>query len=89
MSYNAFDLENSTKNCVIVDYGIIRGMPIPEPLVYDTNACNYGVKCPIQANDENIFKTTIFMESDFPKVKQTCYFWFILTINVSMTFVNS
>lgn len=59
--------EMATNDLTAVMLGIISGTPIPQPLP-DPNACDSGVKCPIKAGAENLFRQVIYIEPDFPEV---------------------
>ena len=66
--------ESDSVNCVVVDYGIIHGIPVFEPLIYDNNACDSGVKCPVRAGVTNSYSTDIYIEEEFPQVLQCPHF---------------
>lgn len=57
----------ATKDLTAVLVAIVEGMPIPQPLP-NPNACESGVKCPIQTSAENVFSQKLYIESDFPAV---------------------
>ncbi|UJR30937.1 hypothetical protein I4U23_018449 [Adineta vaga] len=62
-----FQSKSASKTASVSIHGVIGGIPIPFPLS-DPNACNMGVKCPINADDTNIATMSLPVLSSYPSL---------------------